>query len=190
MDEEDKARLARQALEAADLLKPGEISERVKSSVAEGTRNVALRGMAAIARMTGSEQERPASRARAADAVDLTQMVEEMDAEETAAFERRLAAAMSRKREQSAAGHQIGLAELRQSFPEPAKQLALLVFNCVDLLEDLSSDVEGAPPPPEELARKERLMTRISELLAPRASEALLSFVEHVVTMSRRHREG
>jgi len=82
------------------------------------------------------------------------------------------------------------LANLRRTFPEPARELALLVFNCMDLLEELSNDEVGRrPASAAELERKEQLLLRLSELLAPNAEEALSSFVEHVVAISRQYRK-
>ena len=58
MDEKEKARLAKQGLAAAELLEPGEIKKRMKDSVSEAAGNAALRGLAAIGRLTGSAPER------------------------------------------------------------------------------------------------------------------------------------
>ena len=187
MDDEEKARLARQGLEAAELLEPGKIRERIGESVSEKARGAALSGLAAIGRLTGAEERSP-GRARAAEAVHVNRALDELDAQTTESFEVRLKEAAARRAEQDEAA-KMHLANLRRSFPEPARELALLVFNCVDLLDELSDDAEGQPPmPAEELARKEQLLMRIAKLLAPRADEALMSFVEHVVTVSRSYR--
>ena len=82
----------------------------------------------------------------------------------------------------------VPLEALRRSFPEDARKFAMLIFNCVDLLEELADDVEGNPPDVPDLERKERMLTRISELLQPQAGPALTSFVAHIVELSRRSR--
>lgn len=187
MDDEEKARLARQGLEAAELLEPGKIKERIEASVSETARKTALGGLAAIGRLTGADERSP-GRARAAEAVDVNRALEQLDEQATESFEMRLRAAAARKAEQDETAR-MHLANLRRSFPEPARELALLVFNCVDLLEELSDDAEGQPPTPAaELERKEQILLRIAKLLAPRADEALESFVAHVVAVSRQYR--
>jgi len=188
MDDDEKADLARQGMKAADLVEPGKIAEKVKGSVANAAGNAALRGLAAIGRLRGPE--RSPARARAVTAVDFDRALAAFDADDAASFEQRVRQAAARKAEQQDEARRMDLAELRRSFPEPSRELALLVFNCIDLLEDLSDDAEGNPPSPVELERKEKLLTRIAELLAPRAGEALLSFVEHVVEISRSSRKG
>ena len=55
MVDEEKARLARQGIEAAALLEPGKIE-----SVSETARDTALEGLAAIGRLTGAEERRAA----------------------------------------------------------------------------------------------------------------------------------
>ena len=81
------------------------------------------------------------------------------------------------------------LASLRRSFPEPARELALLIFKCVDLLDELASD--GAPAPEAaELSRREALLGRIAALIAPKADGALLAFVDHVIALSRNRPRG
>lgn len=189
MDDDDKADLARQGMRAAELVEPGKITEKVRDTVADAAGNAALRGLAAVGRWTGGKERSPA-RARAVAAVDFDRVFAAFDADDAAHFEQRLRKAAAEKAEQEGGAERLALAELRRSFPEPSRELALLVFNCVDLLEDLSDDAEGQPPSDAELARKEQLLTRIAELLAPRAGEALSSFVEHVVALSRRHRGG
>jgi hypothetical protein len=203
MDDDEKAELARQGLRAAELVQPGKLTEKVKESVADAAGNAALRGLAAVARFTG--QERSPARSRAVAAVDLDHTLDVVDADDEAVFERRLKDAAARKerdlseqrelreqRENEQAAQEarrLDLAELRRSFPEQSRELALLVFNCVDLLEDLSEDAEGSPPAdPAELERKEKLLTRIAALLAPRAGDALESFVAHVVQTSQQYR--
>jgi hypothetical protein len=185
MDDDDKANLARQGMKAAELLEPGKIGEKVKGSVTEAAEDVALRGIAAIGRLTG--KDRSLARARAVSAVDLGDALASWDAADAAEFEQRVHAALADKAQRDDVRAR-QLSELRRSFPEPAHELALLVFNCVDLLEDLSEDAEGTPPAAAELEKKERLLSRLGELLAPNAGPALESFVAHVVSISRRHR--
>ena len=197
MDDDDKAALARQGLKAMELLQPGKVAEKVKGSVADAASEAALRGIAAVGRLTG--KERSPARARAVAAVDLGAALDSWDADEREDFDARVREAVARKAadpDEHGAPNEPGeaarmhLAELRRSFPEGSRELALLVFNCVDLLEDLSDDAEGAPPWTAELERKEKLLLRLAELMAPGAGAALQSFVEHVVAISRRHRGG
>jgi len=188
MDDEEKAELARQGMRAAELVEPGAIAESVKDSIADAASSAALKGLAAIGRL-GAKDRSPA-RARAVQAVDIGRALDAFDADDAAAFEERVRKAAAHRAENEDEARGMDLAELRRSFPAESRELALLVFNCVDLLEDLSEDAEGTPASPAELEQKERLLLRIAELLAPRAGEALTSFVEHVVAQSRRHRAG
>ncbi|GMV12566.1 MAG: hypothetical protein HS104_41755 [Polyangiaceae bacterium] len=188
MDDDEKAELARRGMRAAELVEPGKIAEKVRGSVREAAGNAALEGLAALGRLGGNE--RSPARARAVAAVDFERAFAAFDADDAAAFEARVRKAAARSAAADEQARQMELAELRRSFPEASRELALLVFNCVDLLEDLSEDAEGRPPPAAELERKERLLQRIAELLAPRAGEALVSFVDHVVEISRRQRSG
>lgn len=190
MGHDDEESLARQGLRAAELLEPGELKERVEGSVSEAAGKAALKGIAAIGRLTGRSPERSPARARAAAEVDVGRALDAMTADDLAEFERRVREAAARKKVEVPEAHRerLDLAALRRSFPDEARELALLVFNCVDLLEELSGDAEGNPPSGEELAKKEELLTRIAELVAPRAEESLLAFVRHVVETSRRYR--
>ncbi|MCA9606710.1 MAG: hypothetical protein KC619_13990 [Myxococcales bacterium] len=192
MGDDERERLARRGLEAAELLEPGKLKERVKGSVGEAAGHVALKGIAAVGRLTGRSPKRSPARARAAAEVDISAAIAGFDADDLREFEERLAEAAAKAAEKKAAeeddGRRQDLAELRRSFPPASTELALLIFNCVDLLEELSNDAEGSPPIASELARKEDLLLRITDLLAPRAEEALRSFVEHVVATSRRYR--
>jgi hypothetical protein len=187
MDDDDKADLARHGLEAAELLEPGKIAEKVKGSVKETAGDAALGAVAAIGRLTG--KDRSPARARAARAVDIGEALGDWDAADAAEFESRVRLAAEKKAREEAA-KRMQLATLRRTFPEESRSFALLVFNCVDLLEDLSEDAEGEPPEPAELERKERLLARLAEMLAPDAGEALRSFVDHVVEISRQRRGG
>lgn len=192
MDEQEKARLARQGLEAAELLEPGAVKERIKTRVSDAASDAALEGLAAIGRFAGGrERDRSPARARAASAVDVNRALEAMDAEEMRGFEERLRDATRRKAEEDAKAHgrAMDLDVMRRSFPEPARELALLIFNCVDLMEDVSRDAEGRPPTHAELIRKEQLLAKIAVLLKPNAGEALESFVEHVVRLSQVYRD-
>lgn len=187
MDDDDKADLARSGLKAVELLEPGKIADKVTGSVKEAAEGAVLRGVAAVGRLTG--KERSPARERAVAAVDIGSALADWDRADAAEFEQRVRVAAAKKaREDEAA--RLHLAELRRSFPPASRELALLIFNCVDLLEDLSDDAEGEPPSAAELERKEKLLLRVAELLAPRADEALRSFVEHVVSISRAHRRG
>ncbi len=196
MGDDDTERLARAGLKAAELLEPGAIRERVTGSIKEAAGEAALEGLAALGRLTGRSPERSPARARAVEEVDVGRALDAFTVDDLVRFEERVKEAAARRPRAPAPtpateaddGRRLTLAELRRSFPPESRELALLVFNCVDLLEELSRDAEGSPPPAEELARKEELLRRIGELLAPRAEEALASFVAHVVDTSRRYR--
>ncbi|HJL20098.1 MAG TPA: hypothetical protein RMH99_30815 [Sandaracinaceae bacterium LLY-WYZ-13_1] len=192
MDEDETERLARRGLEAAELLEPGAVRDRVRGAVSEAAGDAALKGLAAVGRLTGRSPERSPARARAAKEVDLSPTFDAWAADDLARFEARVREAAARGPRPSVEDEprRLDLAELRRSFPDESRELALLVFNCVDLLEELSGDAEGTPPAPEQLARKEQLLAGLAELLAPRAEEALTSFVGHVVATSRRYRSG
>lgn len=185
-DEDEKAELARQGMRAAELIEPGKLGEAVKESVAEGAGTMALRTVAALGRLRG--KARSPARARAAAAVDIS--FRDFDAHDAASFEQRVRQAAAQKAEEEDESRRMDLSVLRRSFPEESRELALLIFNCVDLLEDLSDDAEGDPPSLAELEKKEQLLRRIAALLAPRSAEALTSFVEHVVKISRVYRQG
>ena len=185
-DDKKKAELARQGMRAAELIEPGKIANSVKESVADGASSLALRGIAAVGRLRGGD--RSPARARAAAAVDIN--FRDFDAAEAADFEARVRKAAAGKAEADNDERRMDLAVLRRSFPEESRELALLIFNCVDLLEELSQDAEGEPPSAEELKNKEQLLRRIAELLAPRAGDALTSFVDHVTKISHVYREG
>jgi len=193
MGDDDDVRLAKRGLKAAELLEPGAIRERVKESVSDAAGEAALKGIAAVGRLTGRSPERSPARQRAAAEVDIGPDLDAFVRDDLARFEARVkqaAAKKARERPPAEDDRRLDLAELRRSFPPPSRELALLLFNCVDLLEELSADAEGRPPTAAELERKEQLLVRIGELLAPRASEALASFVAHVVETSRVYRTG
>lgn len=203
MDDDEKAALARQGMKAVDLAKPGEISRRVKGRVKGAAGNVALRGIAALGRLAGGSAPRSPGRAAAVEAVDFNRTVQGWELDDAAAFEAKLREAAAEKpaapvyqdeiaaalaEPDSADDGAAHLEHLRRSFPEASRQFALLIFNCVDLLEELADDVEGTPAPGPDLERKERLMLRIAKLIEPQAGVALTSFVEHVVEQSRQSR--
>jgi len=114
-----------------------------------------------------------------------------MDDQGKASFDRRLASAAAtragadRRREEL----RRTLGELRSNFPQESRELAVLVFSCMELIEAWNAYAHGgAAPSPAELARKEALLAKVAALLEPRAGEALQSFVTHIVTMSRNAR--
>ncbi len=188
MNDEEKRALARQGLRAAELLEPGKLKADIKESVSEAVGDAALRGLAAVGRLRGGgEVERSPARARAAEAVDIGDALASWDRDDEAEFEARLRRATAQQAQVSANAQQ-HLADLRRSFPEPARNLALLLFNCVDVLEEIADDVGGVPPASPALARKEELLLRIAALLEPQAGAALQAFVDHVVQLSRQHR--
>lgn len=191
MDDDEKAALARQGLKAVELAKPGEISRRVTGSVKDAAGGAVLRGMAALGRLAGGSPDRSPGRAAAVTAVDFNRTYQHWNVDDAAEFDERLRTAAAQQASAVTAGDDDGgahLEELRRSFPAASRQLAMLIFNCVDLLEELADDAEGNPAAAPELERKERLLTRIAELIEPQAGVALTSFVAHVVDLSRRSR--
>lgn len=204
MDDDEKAALARQGMKAVEFAKPGEISRRVKGKVKGAAGNAALRGIAAIGRLTGATPERSPGRATAVAAVDFNNTLQHWNQSDADDFDAKLKAAVERPplppidyayahpevveqapEEDASEAH---LEALRRSFPEDARKFAMLIFNCVDLLEELADDVEGNPPDVPDLERKEKMLTRIAELLQPQAGPALTAFVAHIVDLSRRSR--
>ena len=189
MDDKKKAKLARKGLKAAEMLSPGKLKQKVRDKVAGASKSVAMSGLRALGKVPPQSERSPA-RTRAVEAVDLARGLdgdadanfEDWDVDDAARFDAQLERAVA---QHHATAPSRDLASLRRSFPEASRELALLVFNCVDLLEDLSSDAEGAAPTAAELERKEKLLLRVAQLLAPRAKEALSSFVDHVVGISR-----
>lgn len=196
MDDDERARIARQGLDAMERVDPGAIRERVEGAARKAAGDAVLSGVAAVGRLTGSAPRRPRTG-------PTNEMVEQtlaaMEARNVAEFDHRLASAVERAREAPVAPRVEArddpwldaeelreLARLRRSFPPEARELATLVFACADMLEDLAE--RDQPPSPDELAKKEALVARIGELLAPRAGDALTHFVAHVVELSRRHR--
>lgn len=199
MDDDERVRIARQGLDVIERLEqvdPEALRARVDQTARRAAGDAVLGGIGAIARLTGTAPRRPRT-GPSAETVERT--LAAMEARGVAAFDQQLADAVQRAREgaRDAAAPDDPvpsldtaelreLARLRRSFPAEARELAILVFACADLLEDLAE--RDHPPPADELARKEVLIARIGALLAPRAGEALGSFVGHVAELSRRHR--
>ena len=190
MDEDEKADIARRGvgmIESVEQISAEALRDKLTDAVKDKASEAVLGGVRAIANLTGSAPRRPRV-GPSADAVERT--LARMEAESTAQFDEALRAAATRTREKEAdidAREAEALAHLRRTFPAESKELALLLFACVDLLEDLA-EIDD-PPTSEELARKEYLIARIGALLAPRAEPALRSFVLHVVELSQEHRE-
>lgn len=197
MDDDERARIARQGLDVLERADPGAVVARVDQAARKAAGDAVLGGIAAISRLTGAAPRRPRT-GPSDETVERT--LAAMEARSVAAFDERLAEAVQRAgdapappAEATAAAEPFldtaelrELARLRRSFPPEARELAILVFACSDLLEDLAE--RDQPPTAEELAKKEILIARIGALLAPRAGAALTSFVEHVTELSRRHR--
>jgi hypothetical protein len=194
MDDDEKAELARRGLsllEQAEQVSPEKLRERVSEAANEAAHAAVLGGVRKLAQLTGAQPRRPRV-GPSADAVERT--LARMEAESTAEFDAALRDAATRVARPSAtpdddveASEAAALAQLRRSFPAESKELAILLFACVDVLEDLA-EIDD-PPTHAELARKEHLIARIGALLAPRAETALRSFVLHVVALSQAHRE-
>ncbi|MBX7196132.1 MAG: hypothetical protein K1X94_29015 [Sandaracinaceae bacterium] len=193
MDDDEKADIARRGLGLIERAEQTSV-EGLKEAALEGARERAQRavlgGVRAVAELTGTAPKRPRV-GPSAEAIEHT--LARMEAESTAAFDAELRASVgaARAREEERerdveAAEAAALATLRRSFPAESKELALLLFACVDVLEDLA-EIDD-PPSAAELARKEALLSRIGELLAPRAEPALRSFVDHVVSLSRARR--
>lgn len=190
MDDDEKAEIARQGLaliERAEQVRPEAVRERLTEAATEAAQEAVLGGVRALSNMAlGAAPRRPRV-GPSAEAIERT--LARMEAESTAEFDDALRQAAARALEQEAdveASEAEALAKLRRSFPAESKELAVLLFACVDLLEDLA-EIDD-PPTEAELARKEHLIARIGVLLAPRAETALRSFVLHVVELSRARR--
>lgn len=199
MDDDERARIAREGLDAIEQIDPGAIRARVDQAARKAAGDAVLGGIAAVGRLTGAAPRRP----RTGPSDELVEStLAAMEARNVAAFDARLAEAVERAGGAPAPAAPAEpaaeaepwldtaelreLARLRRSFPAEARELAILVFACSDLLEDLAE--RDQPPSAEELAKKEALIARIGALLAPRAGAALTSFVGHVTDLSRRHR--
>ena len=190
MDEDEKADIARRGMaviESVEQISGDALRDKVAGVVRDKASEAVLGGVRAVANLTGHGPRRPRV-GPSADAVERT--LARMEAESTAEFDAELRAAASRAVAREAdvdAREAEALSHLKRSFPAESKELALLLFACVDVLEDLA-EIDD-PPTKEELARKEYLIARIGALLAPRAESALRSFVLHVVELSQEHRE-
>jgi hypothetical protein len=188
MDDDEKADIARRGIALID--RAGEVSpERLRERAGQAVRGAAeeavLEGVRKIASLTGSAPKRPRV-GPSPEAVE--HMLARMEAESTAQFDAELRHAVQKSAQvvDVEAGEAANLDRLRHSFPAESKELAVLLFACVDLLEDLA-EIDD-PPTHEALAKKERLLARIGALLAPRAETALASFVAHVVGLSQAYR--
>ena len=190
-DDDDKARLARRGLDLIDSVDPDAIMARTRERASGAARGAVMRGLEAIAGITGGE---PGLGVRLAPSpagqpADVSATLQSLDEHRGETFEARLraatAAAAVRKEQRAELRAQLG--EVRRSFPEASKQFAVLIFACVDLLDDLTEHAEGrCELSASEVERREQLLLRVGGLLAPRADEALASFVEHVVQVSRK----
>lgn len=191
MDDDDKADAARAGIaliEGAEAVTPDALRERFGNATRGVVEGAVLGGVRAVASVAGVGAKR-ARVGPSAEAVE--RMLARMEADSTAQFDAELRRSLARAEEEQAdvdAREAEALARLRRSFPAESKELAVLLFACVDLLDDLA-EIDD-PPTPEALARKEQLLARIGALLAPRAEIALTSFVGHVVALSRARRGG
>lgn len=189
VDEDEKADIARRGLRLIDRVEqvsPTAIGEHIAKRARDAAEEAALGGVRAVSELAGTPSKRPRV-GPSAEAVEA--MLARMEAESTAEFDAELRRAAQRAAEREVdieASEAEALSRLRRSFPAESKELAVLLFACVDVLEDLA-EIDD-PPAPETLERKERLLARIGELLAPRAEVALRSFVDHVVALSRERR--
>ena len=192
MDEDEKVRLARQGLDLLDEAAPDQIKERLKEAASEAAQDVVMGGVEVLARITGGGKRARTPGRSAPSATDVNAAMDAMSEHTTDSFDARLRAASAQAERESAqekAALRADLARVRRSFPEESKELAVLVFSCVDLLGQLTDIAEGrSAATPAELKRKEDLLVKIATLLAPRAEESLESFVGHVVSLSRRSR--
>lgn len=199
MDDDDKADLARRGIDLIDdvgELSPEALKQRVANAAKGTAQKVALGGVRAISSLVGGSPKR-ARIGPSAAVVERT--LERLEQESVAQFDdelRRAAQRAAARKAQEAqrkaeevdvdAAEAEAFAALRRSFPPESKELAILLFSCVDLLEDVV-EIDD-PPNPSELAKREILIARIAELLAPRAAPALESFVAHVVSLSQQRR--
>lgn len=185
MDEDEKVRLARKGLGLIDAADPKKIRTNIKESAKEAASEAVLDGVRTVARWTGGNDTPSGPR----EEIDLNPAMESMQASSFESFDARLKAAQADPKQRERAALRRELRGVRRSFPEESKELAVLVFACVDLLGDLQASAAGTKPlAAEDLKRREQLLGRIATLLTPRAGEALTSFVDHVVELSRRTR--
>ena len=184
MADDDKARLARKGLDLIDAANPKNVRKSLQNSAQEAASEAVLEGVRTVARWTGDKPPTAAPR----EEVDLSNAMASMQDSSFESFDARLRAAQADPHMQARATLQKELRNVRRSFPEPSKELAVLVFACVDLLTDLQ-DADGNALSTDDLKRRELLLGRITKLLAPNAGEALTSFVDHVIELSQRSRE-
>jgi hypothetical protein len=188
MDDDERAEIARRGLsliERAEQASPEALREKLTDAAKSAAHDAALGGVRAISGLVGGSPKR-ARIGPSAEAVEQT--LARMEAESTAQFDRDLREAAARAAPSIDEREADALAVLRRSFPAESRELAVLLFACVDLLEDVA-EIDD-PPTREALARKEQLIARIGALLAPRAEPALRSFVEHVVSLSGQRRQS
>jgi hypothetical protein len=190
-DDDEKRRLARRGLDLIDAADPDAIRARMRERASGAARGAVIRGLEVIADLTGGDASpgvRPSGSSVGGPA-DVGATLQSLDEHRGETFDARLraaTAAAAARREQNAE-LRAELADVRRSFPEASKQFAVLIFACVDLLDDLADHAEGRSElSAAEVERREQLLLRVSGLLAPRAQEAMASFVEHVVQVSRR----
>ncbi len=189
-DDEERARLARRGLSLVDAADPDAIAERLRGTVSGAAQSTVLRGLETLAEITAGQTgtgvtiSRPTPGAR----IDMSATLQALDDQRGETFEARLhaATAAAAAQKQQRAELRAQLDQVRRSFPDASKQFAALVFACVDLLDDLTDHAEGRGElSAAEVERREQLLLKVSELLAPKAAEAMTSFVEHVVQVSR-----
>jgi hypothetical protein len=186
MADDEKARLARKGLDLVDAADPKKIKSRIQESAKDAAAEVVSQGVELFEDLTGNDDER---RPPSPTNVNIAEALGAMDARTLESFDQRLRAAEADTTQQDRSALRKDLANVRRSFPEESKELAVLVFSCVDLLRDLQASAAGAKElAPEDLVRREALLTRIAALLSPNAGKALTSFVDHVVQLSRRTR--
>lgn len=191
--DDHKARLARRGLGLIDAADPDEIKARVRERASGAAQGAVLRGLEAIAHITGTDSGAGsgASQSAAGQSADVSAALRSLDDHRGESFDARLrtASAVATTRQAQRAALRADVSAARRSFPEASKQFAVLVFACVELLDDLSDYAEGRRElPAEDVERREELLTRVAGLLAPRAPEALASFVDHIVQVSRKTR--
>lgn len=192
---DDKADLARRGLdlvERAENVSPDALAKKMKDAAKDAAGNAMLGGLAKLNELTGG---RAPGRGAGPSPEAVERQHARLDAESVAEYDQRLAQAASRYVRAKAAADAIvsqdeetvaaRRARLRRSFPAESKELATLVFSCVDLFEEVA---RADPPPTAELAKTEVLLTRIAKLLGPHADGALESFVAHTIDLAKRPR--
>lgn len=186
MADDEKARLARKGLDLIDAADPKKIKSRIQESTKDAAAEVVSQGVEIFEDFTGDGNDRSS---HTPTNVNITEALAALDTRTLESFDERLRAAEADTTQQDRSALRKDLANVRRSFPEESKELAVLVFSCVDLLRDLQASAAGAKAlAPEDLARREALLARIAALLSPNAGKALTSFVDHVVQLSRRTR--